>query len=410
MGQVVNSDALGECVSPRLSRALDAEIAEAVLLRHELHANPELSGSEHRTRQLVLDRLPGAGAVEVAGTGAVVRIGGPGPAIAIRGELDALPIKETTGVPWAARNGVMHACGHDVHLAAVAAVARSVRRAGGPVPLLVVLQPREETYPSGARDVASSGLLSRHAVAAMIGAHVQPLLRDGLVACDAGVVNAAADEFVVTMRGRGGHAAYPHLTADPVLALAHFAVSVQQIVSRAADPVIPTVVTIGSLRAGSAANATPDAATARGTLRTMSQTQRPLLQARLAEIATGIAMAHGCIAEATVLHGEPPLRNDERLAEVTSRHLGSLGLRPGGPLHSCGADDFAYFTEILPALMLFVGVGDGRSMRLHDQEFLPADEAVTATARAMLAGYLAAAEILDHGAGEPATSGEPGTS
>ncbi len=384
--------------SARLSRELDAQVAAVVPLRHQLHAHPEVSGSEHSTRGMVLDWLPGTEAAEVADAGAVVRIGGPGPAIAIRAELDALPIEEATGVSWAAHNGAMHACGHDVHLAAVTAVARCVQRAAAPLPLLVVLQPREETYPSGALDVTTSGILARHDVRAMIGAHVQPVLPDGLVSCDGGVVNAAADEFEVTMRGRGGHAAYPHLTADPVLALAQFAVSAQQLVSRTANPVVPTVVTIGALRAGDAANATPEIATARGTLRTMSPIARPQLQERLAEIATGIAMAHECTAEVTVLPGEPPLRNDPRLAEVTSRHLTSLGLGIGGPLYSCGADDFAYFTEILPALMLFVGVGDGSSMRLHDHEFLPSDETIRSTARALLAGYLAAAEIF--GAGE----------
>jgi amidohydrolase len=381
-------------ISARLSRALDAELAGATALRHELHAQPELSGSEELTRRIVLGRLPGTEITEAADTGALVRIGGPGPAIAIRAELDALPIKEATGVPWAAANGAMHACGHDVHLAAVAAVARCLHRTGGPMPLLVVLQPREETYPSGARDMTSSGALAPHDVRAMIGAHVQPVLPDGVVSCDGGVVNAAADEFVVTMRGRGGHAAYPHLTADPVLALAQFALSAQQIVSRTADPIVPTVVTIGSVHAGDAANATPEIATARGTLRTMSQAQRPLLQERLAEIANGVAMTHGCTAEVTVLPGEPPLRNDARLAEVTSRQLSQLGLGMGGPLHSCGADDFAYFTEVIPALMMFVGVGDGSSMRLHDHEFLPPDETVRNTALALLAGYLAAAEIF----------------
>jgi amidohydrolase len=393
----VKTDGVADGISAQLSQELDAQVTAVVPLRRQLHAHPEVSGSEYLTRATVLGWLPGAEGAEVADAGAVVRIGGPGPAIAIRAELDALPIEETTGVPWAAANGAMHACGHDVHLAAVTAVARCLQRAAASMPLLVVLQPREETYPSGALDVAASGILARHDVRAMIGAHVQPVLPDGLVSCDGGVVNAAADEFEVTMRGRGGHAAYPHLTADPVLALAQFAVSAQQLVSRTANPVVPTVVTIGALRAGDAANATPEIATARGTLRTMSPIARPQLQERLAEIATGVAMAHECTAEVTVWPGEPPLRNDPRLAEVTSRHLISLGLGIGGPLHSCGADDFAYFTEILPALMLFVGVGDGTSMRLHDHEFLPPDETIRFTARALLAGYLAAAEIFGDG-------------
>jgi amidohydrolase len=342
----------------------------------------------------VLDQLPSETVVEVARTGAVVRIGGPGPAIAVRAELDGLPMRERTGVAWAAGNGVMHACGHDVHLAAVTALARSVQRAGGPMPLLVVLQPREESYPSGARDVSMSGVLADHTVRAIIGAHVQPLLPAELVSCDGGVVNAAADDFTVTMHGQAGHAAYPHLTADPVLALAYFAVSVQQLVSRTADPVVPTVVTIGTLRAGQVPNATPETATARGTLRTMAEAQRLRLRTRLEEIARGVAMAHGCTADVTITRGEPPLRNDQRLADRTRRHLASFALRAGGPLHSCGADDFAYFTEALPGLMLFVGVGDGTPMRLHDHAFLPADGAVRSTARAMLAGYLGAAEVF----------------
>lgn len=373
--------------------ALDAEIAPAVRLRRQLHAHPELSGQELGTRQLVLEQLAGGTAAEVAGTGAVVRIGGPGPAIAVRAELDALPLRERTGVAWAAGNGAMHACGHDIHLAAVTALARSVQRAGGPMPLLVVLQPREESYPSGAHDVSTSGVLADHAVQAIVGAHVQPVVPAGLVACDGGVVNAAADDFTVTMHGQAGHAAYPHLTADPVLALASFAVAVQQLVSRTADPVIPSVVTIGTLQAGQVPNATPESATARGTLRTMTETQRLRLRARLEEIARGVAMAHGCAAEVTITQGEPALRNDDRLADRTRRHLAAFALGDGGPLRSCGADDFAYFTEALPGLMLFVGVGDGTPMRLHDHAFLPADDAVRSTARAMLAGYLGAAEL-----------------
>ena len=208
----------------------------------------------------------------------------------------------------------MHACGHDVHMAALTALARALHAVGPPVPMLAVLQPREEGNPSGAVDIISSGLLQAHQVQAMAAAHVQPLLRAGEVACAPGVVNASADEFLVTMTGRPGHAAYPHLTRDPVLALAQFVVAVQQLVSRNTDPMQPAVVTVGTLAAGEVSNAIPGTATARGTMRAVTAAHRDLLDERLREVASGVALAHGCTADMTIERGEPVLDNDPGLA------------------------------------------------------------------------------------------------
>jgi amidohydrolase len=374
-----------------LRDAVHRELPGAERLRRELHAQPSLSGQEEPTLNQLLDALPGGGGAErvAEGTGAVLRIGGPGPAVGVRAELDALPITETTGVPWAAEAGAMHACGHDVHMAALTALARALHQVGPPVPMLVVLQPREEGNPSGGLDIVKSGLLQAHQVAAMVAAHVQPVLQAGEVACAPGVVNASADEFFVTMTGSPGHAAYPHLTRDPVLALAQFVVAVQQLVSRNTDPMQPAVVTVGTLAAGDASNAIPGTATARGTVRSVTTAHRDRLHERLREVADGIALAHGCTAEVTIVRGEPVLDNDPGLAASTAALLTRLGATVTEPLRTCGADDFSFYGQVAPSLMLFVGTGGQPGSGLHTATFLPSDRAVADVADALLAGYLA---------------------
>lgn len=379
----------------RLRTALEAQLPAATQLRRRIHAQPCVSGQEGPTRDLVLSALPGRCPVTTtAGTGAVVRIGGGGPAVAVRAELDALAVTEQTGVEWASqRPGVMHACGHDVHLAALVAVARAVDEVGGPAPLLAVLQPREETYPSGARDIVEDGILAAEQCRAVIGAHVQPLLPVGEVACTPGVVNASSDEFTLTVSGDGGHAAYPHLTDDPVLALAHVVVALQSLVSRGVDPMSTVVLSVTTLRAGDAANVIPEQATARGTIRAMSGLDRDRVIAGLGEVAEHTARAHGCVAKVEITSGEPVLDNDAALAAATAPVLERLGLRPTQTLRSAGADDFSYFSDHFPALMMFVGTHAGTE-RLHSPTYLPPDERIRDVAHALLAGYLAAAEAL----------------
>ncbi|MBO8185289.1 M20 metallopeptidase family protein [Streptomyces spirodelae] len=376
-----------------LSAALEEELPAAVELRHRIHARPCLSGAEAPTRDLVLAALPAGSTTKVADTGAVVRVGGPGPAVAVRGELDALAVQESTGALWTSEHpGIMHACGHDVHLAALTALARAVERVGGPAPLLAVLQPREETYPSGAQSIVEDGVLDREHCRAVIGAHVQPLLSAGAVACTPGGVNASADEFTIEVRGRGGHAAYPHLTRDPVVALAHIVVALQSLVSRGTDPMSHAVLSVGTLAAGTAANVIPGTAEARGTLRALDGGDRETLHRRLARTAELVAQTQGCTAEVTIDHGEPVLHNDEELAAAALPVLGSLGLRAADSLRSAGSDDFSFFCERLPSLMLFVGTHGGAE-QLHSPTFLPADARIRDVGRALLAGYLAAAEV-----------------
>ncbi|WP_433379767.1 M20 metallopeptidase family protein [Streptosporangium sp. CA-115845] len=384
-----------DSVEARLRVALERRLPAATELRRRLHARPDLSGEEGPTRDLILAELPGRPVDAVADTGALVRVGGPGPAVAVRAELDALAVTEQTGVDWASgRPGRMHACGHDVHLAALVALCHAVGDTPGAPPLVAMLQPREEAYPSGGYDIARSPSLAEHQITAIIGAHVQPTLPRGEVAATPGTVNAAADEFTVVVRGRGGHAAYPHLTSDPVLALAHVVVALQRVVSRDVDPTSSAVLGVSTLAAGSAANVVPDEATAGGTVRALSERIRDQVHARLEEVADLVARAHGCEAKVSITRGEPVLYNDSGLATRAGAHLTHLGLTLSQPLLSFGADDFSYLSAVLPGLMMFVGVGDGTDVRMHSAAFLPGDDAVRDVALAMLAGYLAAAEKM----------------
>lgn len=374
-----------------LQAALDAGAAKARALRRLLHGIPDLSGHEAGTRDAVLAHLPRPDvAVPIAEHGMVLRFGPPGPAVGIRAELDALPIAEQTDVAWASHSGVMHACGHDVHLAAAAALCQAVHTLELPVPLVLALQPREETMPSGALDIVQSGELARQQVVTMIGAHVQPLLESGQVACNPGAVNASSDEFHLVLRGNGGHGAYPHLGTDPVLTLSNFVTAVQQLVSRESDPMMPAVVSIGRVLAGSSPNVRPDEAHASGIVRAMSAEHRARLLRRIRELADAVAITGQCSANVEIIGGEPVLVNDDQLAAGARGHLERQGIDSGVVLRSCGADDFAFYSENWPSLMAFVGVGE-RSGQLHSAGFLPAEDAVDATAAALAAGYLASA-------------------
>jgi amidohydrolase len=372
-----------------LRAALDGELADAIRLRHDLHAHAELSGAEHRTSAAVAAALDAAGGPVIGGTGRIVRIGPQsGPSIAVRAELDALPVAEQTGARWASQTGAMHACGHDVHLAALVALARAARKAGLPAGLLAVLQPREEANPLGAPDIVASEAFAANQPRAVIGAHLQHQVPPGTVAATAGTVNAAADEFEIRVEGTGGHAGYPHLAADPVPALCQVVLALQQIVSRRTDPTHAVAVSVGILEAGQAPNVIPGTATARGSLRALDEADRPAMHTALREIADHICRAHGCRGIVTIEDGEPALVNDEALAAASWPWLRAAGFAVNTSFRSCGADDFAYYARSVPSLMLFVGAGG--PFALHHPRFLPDDAAVGQVASAMLAGYLAA--------------------
>jgi amidohydrolase len=431
----------GEDFVALVADALPDELPAAVALRHRLHRDPRPSGFEDDTADEVCaaiaapldgidpglaepdtswpdsvelteawpEPVPGTAGLEprrVAGTGRLLRLGpARGPSVALRAELDALPLLEHTGLPYASTSGVMHACGHDLHLAALVAVARAVRRvrrsgqAELPAGVLLVLQPREEAAPSGAADVVADPAFTAHDVRAVIGAHVQPVLPRGRVSARPGPVNASSDELVVTVSGRGGHAAYPHLTDDPVLALSATVVALHHLVSRRVNPLDSAVLAIGKVAAGTANNVVPPVAKAFGTLRALDPADRVRLREAARQVVEHTAASYGCTGTLELVENEPALHNDPRLAAAILPALAAYGLRPDETFRSCGSDDFAHFSEVLPAVMMFVGVGeeqspDGGAPGLHDARFAPPDAVIGEVARAYLAGLSAALRLL----------------
>ena len=328
---------------------LETNIGLARELRRRLHAEPRLSGDEQDTTDTLLEAL-GVDVKPLPSGGAVVRIGPTdGPAIGLRAEMDALPVEEQTGVSWRSKSGVMHACGHDVHMAAACAVARTLQEESGPLPLVLVLQPREETYPSGGKDMAESDELTQHDIRAFLGAHVQPRLAAGQFSAAPGPVNAASDSFSVVVQGRPGHAAYPHLTADPVVAAADLIGTLQHLISRQVDPTNPTVLTIGSINGGNSPNVVPSAVRMTGTLRTFDEGDRIRLHAAIDTAAHAVCEVHGCQVEVGVTRGAPVLDNDVDLANTAATWIERAGLKPAAPMRSCGADDFSFYCDLFPS-------------------------------------------------------------
>jgi amidohydrolase len=386
-----------------LLQALEAELPGAIELRRRLHADPELAHAEHRTAAAVAAALP----VEtdpVAGTGLLARLGqGSGP-VAVRAELDGLPIAERTGAPFSATGMTMHACGHDVHLAALVALTRAAATLAArlPAPLLAIFQPSEEAYPSGAQLIAEQAL-AQAAPRAVLGAHVHPELPWGTVAVDAGAVNAACDAIEILVEGEPSHGAYPHLGRDPVLALCEAVLALQAAAGRRIDPLHPATITVGVLDAGTAENVIPAQARARGALRAHRSEEREALRALAREVVEGVAQAHGCRGSVTLTTGEPPLVNDPAIAARARQLLPRAGLAVAPEWRSCGSDDFSFFGAHAPLAMAFVGLRGAPGFEprpLHHPELLVPDEAVAVVARTQAVLYAAASASGDGGDGD----------
>jgi amidohydrolase len=381
-----------------LLAAIERELPQAVALRWRLHSSPELAHAEHDTAAAIASELPVPCTV-VAETGRVARVGPvDGPSVAVRAELDGLPIQERTDSPYHAVGDVMHACGHDVHMAALVALARAARTLGDGLPaaLLAVFQPSEEAYPSGAEEL-TRGELARLAPAAVVAAHVHPELAWGAVGLDAGAVNASCDAVEITVEGEPSHGAYPHHGRDPILAISQVIVALHAQVARRIDPHGPAVLTVGVIEGGGAENVIPSIARARGALRAHRPADRLALRAMVEEVVSGIASAHGCRGCVEHVPGEPALENDPAIVARARELFPRAGLDTAPEWRSCGSDDFAFYGELAPLAMGFVGLDGAEGFRarpLHHPELLPPDEAVGAVARVQAVLYLAAASTL----------------
>ncbi len=360
-------------------------LAELVDLRRTLHADPELSLQEERTSarlQRTLDALGVDGVARVAGTGVVGRIPGrdrKAPPVAVRGDIDALPIQEDTGLPFASRNdGVMHACGHDVHASWTVAAARLLRDDPAAGDVLIVLQPAEETG-EGATAILSTGVLDE--VAAIFGAHVDLTFEVGQAMVQPGAVGAAADRFEVELRGKGAHGARPHQGLDPIVGAAQVVSALQTVVSRRMPPDQPAVVTVGAIEAGTAHNVIPDRAVLKGTMRSLDPAIRKLLADEVRHVAESVAAACRLEARVRMLQGTPAVLNDRRAAawasDAAAMVIGAESVKPL-PAANMGGEDFAFYLERIPGCFIRVGArhpGDP-VVGAHTPYFAPAEEAI----------------------------------
>ncbi|MEP6689914.1 MAG: M20 family metallopeptidase [Gemmatimonadaceae bacterium] len=357
-----------------------------VALRRDLHQHPELSFKEERTASVLAQTLGALGVANVtrvAGTGLVARVAGRdsgAPLVAVRGDIDALPIQEATGLSFAsATAGVMHACGHDVHATWTVGAAALLRAEPPAGDVLVVLQPAEETG-KGARAMLETGALDN--VQAIFGAHVDRRFVVGQVVAQAGPLAASADTFEIELVGRGAHAARPHEAADPIVGAAALIGALQTIVARRVNPASPAVVTIGVLSAGTAPNIIPDRALLRGTLRAADAGTRAVLHAELRSISTHIAAAHGLEARVAIDEGVPPVINSADAAawaaDAVTALFGPEAVVPLGATNMAG-EDFACYLEHTRGCFLRVGaLGDGEPMiAAHSPAFDVAEEAIS---------------------------------
>ncbi|MGH7728664.1 MAG: M20 metallopeptidase family protein [Vulcanimicrobiaceae bacterium] len=356
-----------------MSIALDRSVlAHAIELRREIHRYPELGFEEERTAALVERELDELAITHrrVAGTGVVGVVHGErrGAVAALRADMDALPIEERSGEPFASLvAGKMHACGHDAHTAMLLAAARLLqlereRLAGTTV---LIFQPAEEG-PGGALPMIEAGVLDEPAVEAIAMLHVDSRLATGTIGILPGVCNAAADEFRIEIEGVGGHGAAPHSAVDAIPAAAATVLALQNLAARETDPFATLVVTIGTINGGYRNNVIADRVTMTGTFRTQDRALRDGLEARARRIVEGVAAAYGTRARLDVVYGYPPVRNDPALAESLRaflEHTSALTLACPAP--TMGGEDFAYFAERVPAVLVRLGIRNERLGAIH---------------------------------------------
>jgi len=377
--------------------ALESHQTTIVWRRH-LHQHPELSTEEHQTAAFVAARLTEMKIPfikGIAGTGIVAHIKGrhsSGRLVALRADMDALPITEENDVPYKSLNpGVMHACGHDVHtssLLAAAGILQQVRdNFGGTIRL--IFQPSEEKYPGGALMMIREGVLENPQPEAIFGQHVLPDLDAGMVGMKPGQYMASTDEIYLTVKGKGGHGATPEKNIDPVLIASHIVVALQQIVSRNASPTIPTVISFGKFTANGRTNIIPSEACLEGTIRTFSEEWRAEAHRIITRIAKGTAQAMGGDCEVFIDKGYPFLVNNPALtAKAKSWATDFLGKEKVVDLDlRMTAEDFAYYSQQIPGCFYRLGVRNearGIIHGLHNSRF-DADESSLITGPGLMA-------------------------
>jgi amidohydrolase len=350
---------------------------EIIRIRRHLHMNPELSFMETETSAYICDRLGDAGIPYksgIAGTGIVATIKGIQPGnkvIALRADMDALPIEELNNTSYKSRNpGVMHACGHDAHSASLIGSAMILGKLkesfGGTV--MLIFQPGEEKAPGGATLMLDEGIFESVKPDLILAQHVLPSLKCGMAGFASGAIMASSDEIYITIKGKGGHAATPDRINDTVLAASQLIVSLQQVVSRHADPFSPTVLSFGKMIADGAVNVIPSEVKLEGTLRTMDEQWRKKAIERINSIAQSVAGSFGTTCDLNIIGGYPVLKNDTEVTgksiQFASEFLGKdriISLEP-----RMTAEDFAFYANIIPATFYRLGTADPEKRTVSD--------------------------------------------
>ena len=382
----------------RIAAATAAIEPGLIAIRRDIHAHPELGFQEVRTAGIVAAELARLGIPHETGvgrTGVVGTITGgrPGPVLAIRADMDALPIHEQTGLPFASTtDGAMHACGHDIHtttLLGVAAVLQGMApQLSGTVRLL--FQPAEETLGGAAAMIADGAMAG---VDMALAFHNHPDMAVGRFGFARGACLAASDRLEITVHGRSGHAAHPDDTIDPIVAAAHLVTQLQMVVSREVKPIHPCVVTIGAIHAGTVGNIIPDSCVLRGTVRTLHAPARDIAEAAIRRLCAGLEAGMRVRCDVSYVRGVPALVNEDGMVDRTiasvAAQLGDV-VDEGEP--SLGGEDFSFMAELAPAFQLRIGSGQpGRADRLHNSGYQPDERCIGLGVQAL---SRAAADIL----------------
>ncbi len=389
----------------KIKQLAEAAFNSVLADRRHLHKNPELSFKEFQTQQFVWERLDEMGItnkVKIAETGIVAMIEGKNPSakiIALRADMDALPIQETNKTDYVSQNaGVMHACGHDVHTSSLLGVASVLQQFknefSGTVKLL--FQPGEEKLPGGASMMIKEGVLKNPSVSGILGQHVMPLIETGKVGFRSGVYMASTDEIYVTIKGKGGHGAIPHQNIDPVLIASHIIVALQQIVSRNANPIMPSVLSFGKVVANGATNVIPDSVYLEGTFRTLDERWRNDAHAKMMKMAEAIAEGMGGKCEFKIVRGYPALVNNPELtASARKNAVDYLGEENVLDLDIwMAAEDFAFYSQETNACFYRLGTRNeakGITSSVHTSTF-DIDENALKTGVGLMS-YLALCEL-----------------
>ncbi len=381
---------------------------ETIENRRELHLHPELSGEEVQTAAFITEKLRDYGLTPEAaggGHGVTALIGSTTPCAGLRADIDALPIQEASGSSFASKNpGVMHACGHDVHTACLLTAARILEEHSAELSgsVRIIFQPAEERAPGGALNLISAGILDTPPVSVIFGQHVNPELPAGQIGFKPGFFMASVDEIYLTVMGKGGHGARPHRGVDPILIAAQIISTLQQINSRNAPPLTPTVLTFGSICGSGSTNVLPDRVEIAGTLRTVEEEWRNGALERIRTISEHTARAMGGECTLRVEKGYPPLYNHEETTtaagEAAAEYAGAEAVQSIGA--EMWSEDFAYYAEKVPACFYNLGVGGRKKTAVspvHSAAFT-VDESALETGSGLLA-WLAVGELKRRSSG-----------